>query len=304
MVHKVATAIPFRVQVLDSEGNPATGASVKFKVIDESNGVGAEQSTVHITLGIFRGTFTPDAAGIWTVAVYCSDPAFNTSFTWEVGTGLEQDIEDYIDEEVAAILEDVAGLAGAAMRGTDGVDPSAMRGTNSAALAANYTAERAVFLQELAAANLPADIDEGKRRSFRRTYALAVQSDSVSSASEENLSAPGTVTVTFPPGGTLLEGKVMGYLKANAKTAAGHSIGVTLQKNVAGGGWEDVKDLTANPALTLPAVDKAADSLVIVEAVAVTTGQTVQFRWQVDSDNAGEVHYVSDFVYVAEYDFQ
>ena len=41
----------------------------------------------------------------------------------------------------------------------EGLNGDAMRGTDLAALAVNYTAARAVFLDELAAANIPADVD-------------------------------------------------------------------------------------------------------------------------------------------------
>lgn len=151
---------------------------------------------------------------------------------------------------------------------------------------------------------IAADVAEGKLRAFRRTYAFASTSESVANAAEVSLAAPAVVTVTFPAGATLLEAKVVAAIKANNQTAAEHNIGVTLQKNVAGGGWLDIRDFTANPPLTLPDVDATADGLTLVEALAITTGQTVQFRWQVDSDNAGEVHYTQTFVLSVEYDFQ
>ncbi len=47
-------------------------------------------------------------------------------------------VQGLLDPEIAEILADVTGLAGAAMRGTDGVDIAAMRGTDLALLAANY----------------------------------------------------------------------------------------------------------------------------------------------------------------------
>lgn len=62
--------------------------------------------------------------------------------------------------DIATILTDVAGLNGAAMRGTDG---AALASSWTAALAtalANYTAARAGYLDELAAANIPTDIGE------------------------------------------------------------------------------------------------------------------------------------------------
>ena len=80
-----------------------------------------------------------------------------------------------ITTDTTTIAADVAGLDGDAMRGTDDALLAASyvteRGTNDAALAAswtaalatalgNYTAARAGYLDELAAANLPSDIDD------------------------------------------------------------------------------------------------------------------------------------------------
>ena len=77
--------------------------------------------------------------------------------------------------DTTTIAADVANIDGDAMRGTDDALLAASyeveRGTDNAALAANwtaalatalanYTAARAVYLDELAAANLPSDIDD------------------------------------------------------------------------------------------------------------------------------------------------
>ena len=79
-----------------------------------------------------------------------------------------------IGAQITTIAADVANIDGDAMRGTDNAllaaDYTAERGTDGAALAVNwtaalataltnYTAARAVYLDELAAANIPADID-------------------------------------------------------------------------------------------------------------------------------------------------
>lgn len=157
----------------------------------------------------------------------------------------------------------------------------------------------------LRVAEVFANLVEAQLRSFRRTYAFASTSESVANAAEVSLAAPAVVTVTFPAGATLLEAKVFAVLKANNQTAAEHNIGVTLQENIDGGGWNDLRDFTANPPLTLPDVDATGDSITLVEVItSPTTGQTVQFRFQVDSDNAGEVHYTQTFVLSVEYDFQ
>jgi len=80
-----------------------------------------------------------------------------------------------ITTDTTTIAADVAGLDGDAMRGTNnallaasyaverGTDDATLRATRTDALAtalANYTAARAGYLDELAAANLPSDIDD------------------------------------------------------------------------------------------------------------------------------------------------
>jgi len=80
-----------------------------------------------------------------------------------------------IATDTTTIAADVANIDGDAMRGTDlallaasyaverGTDDATLRATWTDALAtalANYTAARAVYLDELAAANLPSDIDD------------------------------------------------------------------------------------------------------------------------------------------------
>jgi len=152
--------------------------------------------------------------------------------------------------------------------------------------------------------NLGTDVEEAHERAFLRRYPFVTTNESVSSAAEEDLTAPAVVTPTFPTGATRLNSYVVAILKVNNQSAAEHNIGVTLQKNVAAAGWADVRDFTASPPLTLPEVDATGDSVTFIEPVSVTTGQTVQFRFQVDSDNAGEVHYTQVFFFVVEYDFQ
>lgn len=69
------------------------------------------------------------------------------------------DILDDAINGLAAIKAEVEGLGGEAMRGTDG---AALAASWTAALATalgNYTAARAGYLDELAAVNIPADID-------------------------------------------------------------------------------------------------------------------------------------------------
>lgn len=152
--------------------------------------------------------------------------------------------------------------------------------------------------------DLGLDVEEAHERAFLRRYPFVTTNESVANAAEVSLAAPAVVTPTFPTGATRLNSYVVAILKANNQSAAEHNIGVTLQKNIAAAGWVDVRDFTASPPLTLPEVDATGDSVTFIEPVSITTGQSVQFRFQVDSDNAGEVHYTQVFFFALEYDFQ
>ncbi len=220
-------------------------------------------------------------------------------------------VED-IRARMIVILADVTGLNGDVMRGTDG---AALVGdgwdATLATILDNFTPVRIGYLDELHPAAIPNDLnwlitdaEEAHERAFLRRYPFVTTNESVANAAEVSLAAPAVVTPTFPTGATRLNSYVVAILKANNQSAAEHNIGVTLQKNVAAAGWADVRDFTANPPLTLPDVDATADSITFIEPVSVTTGQTVQFRFQVDSDDAGEVHYTQVFFFVVEYDFQ
>jgi len=62
--------------------------------------------------------------------------------------------------DTTTIAVDVAGLDGDAMRGTDDATLQATWTDAMATALANYTAARAVYLDELAAANIPSDVDD------------------------------------------------------------------------------------------------------------------------------------------------
>lgn len=127
--------------------------------------------------------------------------------------------------------------------------------------------------------------------------------DAEASASEVTLTA-GTVTPTFPTGATRQRAIVIASIQAANKSAATHKIGLTLQIQVAAEGYNDVIDLTANPPLSLVAVDGAMASFTIVCDVTTTvdtSGEAVGFQWLCDSDNAGAINYTSNFMLVLIY---
>ena len=106
MVFKIGQAMQVPVMVI----NPATGAAViggvvTYTLYDELDNVHvAAGACVEIGNGAYRTpNITPDAAGTWKVTFNCAAVNFNYSVCFVVGIGLEQDIDDYLDTEVAAI---------------------------------------------------------------------------------------------------------------------------------------------------------------------------------------------------------
>ena len=206
------------------------------------------------------------------------------------------------------IEADTAGLAGSAMIGTNN---AALAASWTAALATalgSYTAARGGYLDELAAAAIPADVDEIKTQTFSRIYEFDPEVESVANAAEVSLTSPGNEIITFPTGATKIGATVVATITASNRTAAKHLIGLTLQENLEGAGFTDISAdyvLTATPPLSLPAVDGASSSLTLIAPVgAFVTTDTLDFRFQVDSDNAGAVVYTTTYVLKVEYDYQ
>ena len=156
-----------------------------------------------------------------------------------------------------------------------------------------------------AIATIAADVAEGKLRAFKRTYGYDTTNETKSQDTEADLTTSGEVQINFPTGATKLRALVVASIKANNQTAAEHNIIVTLQNDIDNAGWADIVGPLANEALTLPEVDATADALTLVTEVdAFVTTDLVEFRFQVNSDNAAEVHYTCTFVLSVEYDFQ
>lgn len=140
---------------------------------------------------------------------------------------------------------------------------------------------------------------------FHDSYAYTPTSQSVSSAAETSLTAPASKTITYPTGATLKNAVLVASLKGTSQADAEHNIGLTLQRNFDAGGWTDVRDFTANPHMALNG-DAVSDEVTLIEdltSVITSSGKTLQFRWQVDSDNANEVHYLQNFMLKVEYDY-
>ena len=61
MTHASGTAIESKVQVLDSDKDAVTTATVGYIVYDEADGVFQSGNMVHFANGIYSVSWTPDA---------------------------------------------------------------------------------------------------------------------------------------------------------------------------------------------------------------------------------------------------
>jgi hypothetical protein len=127
--------------------------------------------------------------------------------------------------------------------------------------------------------------------------------DSVSSADETNLTEGNIGIVTYPTGAVEVRVVLLPIIKAVNQSGATHHIGITVQYSEDDGAWADIIDLTANPPMGLVVLDGAGDSWAqpLDVSAIVESGKKYEFRFQVDSDNAGEVHYTTSFVLVLVY---
>jgi len=152
-------------------------------------------------------------------------------------------------------------------------------------------------------ASIKTETDQLPNWRFEDKLATTPTVDADATASEESLTA-GSVTPTFPTGSTRQRALLVATLHVANKSAATHKIGLTLQIQKDGGGYGDVVDLTANPPVSLVNVDGTAATFCIVCDVTTTVDTSAvqyDFKWLVDSDNAGAVNYTSNFVLVIIY---
>lgn len=125
----------------------------------------------------------------------------------------------------------------------------------------------------------------------------------VASAAATNLTA-GSITPTFPTNSTRVRCILIASIKVVNTAANTHSINFKIQGQKAAGGYSDQLDLTAQAGLGLVNVAGAGDSW--AGAIDVTTlvdasAAAYDFRFVVDSDNAGAVNYITAFTLVEIY---
>jgi len=87
-----------KVQVLDSNGDPATGAKVLYKIYDEEDELWDDGEMAHIADGIYTQTWTPDAVGEWTFESYSFNPKFRDSKVYKIESVLAFKHKDTITD--------------------------------------------------------------------------------------------------------------------------------------------------------------------------------------------------------------
>ncbi len=114
----------------------------------------------------------------------------------------------------------------------------------------------------------------------------------------------GQIIPTFPTGSTRVRAILIASIHAANQAANTHHVDLKVQGQIDGGGYGDLLDLTAAQSLGMVNLDGAADGLAVavdVTALVATSGATYDFRFQVDSDDAGAVNYTTSFVLVLVY---
>jgi len=127
--------------------------------------------------------------------------------------------------------------------------------------------------------------------------------ENVASAALTSLTA-GSIIPAYPGGATEVRVILLPIIKASSQAANTHHIGLKIQYRTGGvGAYTDLKDYTANPPLSLVPSDGAVDSWAqpIDVSAIVSSGVQVEFRFQVDSDNAGSINYTTSFVLLLVY---
>ena len=138
---------------------------------------------------------------------------------------------------------------------------------------------------------------------FEVKWASVLVSQQVADAAATNLTA-GSITPVFPLGSTRVRALLVATIHAVNQAANFHDISLKVQGQKAGGGYSDLLDLTAQTTLGLSDIAGASDGwsgAIDVTSLVDTTGAQYDFRFVVDSDNAGAVNYTTGFVLVLVY---
>lgn len=121
-----------------------------------------------------------------------------------------------------------------------------------------------------------------------------VASDALTTLTTHTITAESFV---YPIEGTEVRVILLAMLSVVAQAEAIHHIGLKVQMQVNDGGWADLKDFTANPPLGIPADGGMGSWTMPIDITdSVASGDKLEFRFAVDSDNAGSMNYTTSFL--------
>ena len=145
-------------------------------------------------------------------------------------------------------------------------------------------------------------VDEEKEKQYEVEWSTDPVVENVATTAETPLTIHTITSLTYPTGATEVRVILLPMIKASAQAAATHHIGIKILYEVNDGGWNTLKDFTANPPMSL-AGDGAVDSWAypIDISAIVSSGDKLELRFTVTSDNAGSVNYTTSFLVVLVY---
>ena len=149
---------------------------------------------------------------------------------------------------------------------------------------------------------VPLHVDEEKEKQYEVEWSTDPVVENVATTAETPLTIHTITSLTYPTGATEVRVILLPMIKASAQVAATHHIGIKILYEVNDGGWNTLKDFTANPPMSL-AGDGAVDSWAypIDISAIVSSGDKLELRFTVTSDNAGSVNYTTSFLVVLVY---
>jgi len=108
----------------------------------------------------------------------------------------------------------------------------------------------------------------------------------------------------YPNGATGVRVILLAMITAQAQGVPTnpHHIGIKVQREINDGGWADIEDFTANPPFGLAAEGVTATwSMPFDISALVDSGDKLEFRFAVDSNDAASVNYTTSFLVVLVY---
>jgi len=149
-------------------------------------------------------------------------------------------------------------------------------------------------------------LDGIKSFELETEWSSTTVAEQVASSAAVNMTA-GAIAPTFPEDSTRVRAILLASIHAANQGANTHHIGVRVQGQKSAGGYSDLLSLVATPPLALNNLDGSGDGWVVaidVTTLVDTSGVQYDFRFIVNSDDAGAVNYVTGFTLVLVYKWE